>query len=91
VPGPDLTRFHGTQFTKSCAELIFLKPCFVSDVGSESGPLAVKNWLTGMFLNHPGLETFVLNVAGPRESEAPGIYVAANQFLRRLAESARRE
>jgi hypothetical protein len=91
APGPDLTKFHGTLFTKSCAELLFLKPCLVADVGNEQSPLAVKNWLTNMFLIHPSNESFMLNVAGPRESEAPGIYNAANWFLRQLAEAARRE
>ena len=90
-PGPDLTRFNGTQFTKSCADLFFLKPCLVADVGNVAGPGAVRSWLTNLFLVHPSLESFVLNVAGPRESESPGIYQSACWFLRELAMSANRE
>jgi hypothetical protein len=90
VPGPDISKFHGTQFTKSCAELIFLKPCFVADVGSEASTMAVKNWLKGLFLGHPSIESFMLNISGPRESESPGIYLAAHRFLKTLVDAAHR-
>lgn len=85
APGLDLNRFHGTLFTKTCADLIFLKPCLISDVGDATGPTVVRQWLTNLFLTAPSLESFVLNVAGPRESEAPGIYAGASWFLRELA------
>jgi hypothetical protein len=90
-PGPEIAKFNGAQFTRSCADLFFLKPCLVADVGNTAGPAAVRNWLTKLFLVHPALDSFVLNVAGPRESEAPGVYAASSWFLRELAMSATRE
>jgi len=40
-------------------------------------PAAVRQWIDAC-------GTRVLNIAGPRESSAPGIYAAAVDFLRRV-------
>lgn len=66
----------GTALTASAAAELH-KPLLVVDLGDEDEPAAVRRWIE----NH-GLE--VLNVAGPRESERPGIYDETRTFLSRL-------
>jgi hypothetical protein len=53
------------------------KPYLVIDLGLGGDPVIVKNWQQA---NKVGS----LNVAGPRESEAPGIHDRAVEFLRRM-------
>lgn len=70
----------GTDFTRLCAEIIFVRPwCSVGLNESEALEQA-RRWLRGV---RPGrqAEDLVLNIAGPRESEAPGIYRAAYNLL----------
>lgn len=78
VPGPELVRFPGTAFTRICAELIFQRPCLVVDL-REASARTVMNRLKGL-----SIPELVLNVAGPRESEAPGIAATATAFLQEL-------
>jgi hypothetical protein len=54
------------------------KGCFRMAVELGVDPTAVRQWIDAC-------GTRVLNVAGPRESSAPGIYAAAVDFLRRVA------
>ena len=63
----------GTALTRDLAEGAG-KPLLVLDPGD--GPEAVREWLER---ERPRR----LNVAGPRESEAPGIYARARDLLRR--------
>lgn len=73
VIGPDgKVRSPGTAFTIRCAERAG-KPHLVADPTRQD---AVRAWLDG--LPPDG----VLNVAGPRESQAPGVYDAAYGLLR---------
>jgi len=51
------------------------KPCLVVDLSASSQPTAVRAWAD----SH---EVQILNVAGPRASENPGIYAWAVEFLR---------
>jgi hypothetical protein len=51
------------------------KPCLVLDLADRPEPEAVRNWAQAH-------DVHVLNVAGPRASEKPGIYSQAAQFLR---------
>jgi hypothetical protein len=51
------------------------KPYFAADLNRHPDPVEVRTWC----LAH---EIRVLNVAGPRESESPGIYQQAVEFLR---------
>ena len=81
VRGPDLDSSPGTAFTRQCAELIFLRPCLVVDLRTAGAVEQARDWLARI---GGGLGEVVLNVAGPRESEAPGIYEAASAFLREL-------
>lgn len=54
------------------------KPYFVLDIGTAApSPATVAEWFEGNKVR-------VLNVAGPRESKAPGVYRAAKAYLMRL-------
>lgn len=69
----------GTAFTRECA-LRHAKPFLVVDPAAED-PARVRRWLEA---RAPAR----LNVAGPRESGAPGAYAAAAEFLRRVLDRA---
>jgi hypothetical protein len=79
----ELDRSPGTVFTRQCAELVFLRPCLVVDVSAAGALAAAGDWLarTAAGLGVPELW---LNVAGPRESQSPGICAEAGAFLDRL-------
>lgn len=66
----------GTRLTLECARALG-RPCHVCQLGRVRGPeeLAAR-------LQAAGIRT--LNVAGPRESERPGIGDEAAALLRRL-------
>jgi hypothetical protein len=51
------------------------KPHCVVDLGRQADPDRIRAWCLAQQLR-------VLNVAGPRESECPGIYEQAGEFLR---------
>jgi hypothetical protein len=53
------------------------RPCLVVDLGAAPDVEEVRSWARAN-----GVGT--LNVAGPRESSAPGVYARAAAFLRRL-------
>ena len=46
-----------------------------------------RRWLERVHLSS-GLQPLFLNVAGPRESQAPGIYAAAGEFLEEMIRDA---
>jgi hypothetical protein len=64
----------GTAFTIDCAKA-YAKPYVVVDPLVADAPREVLQWLRSL----PNLPS--LNIAGPRESESPGIYAAARTFL----------
>jgi hypothetical protein len=64
----------GTALTRRLADAR-RKPCLVVDPRDESAPQAIRQWLT----EH---EIRILNVAGPRESDHPGIHAQALELLR---------
>lgn len=66
----------GTLKTAAIAQRL-AKPFLVIDLAQETSPDAAAEWAT----NH---RARVLNIAGPRESEAPGIYLVAYRFLEKL-------
>ncbi len=68
--------FGGTAFTKQVAEAQ-QKPHLLIDLSHPAPVAQVRQWI----LTH-GIRR--LNVAGPRESHAPGIYAQAKEFLRRV-------
>lgn len=59
----------------------FGKPYLTIDLGREPAPARVLCWLA-----EEGIST--LNLAGPRESRAPGIHAAARAYLDRLLAAA---
>lgn len=74
-----LTRGAPTGGTALTCELArrYARPCMVVDLAAGAPVAAVQHWLDTNSVE-------VLNVAGPRESGAPGIYVEATTWLRRL-------
>jgi len=73
-PGADS---RGTDATVECA-IELGRPHLVADVGDEG---AVRAWLADL------PDDLVLNVAGPRESEAPGIGAQASALLLSLLDT----
>ncbi len=73
----------GTEFTRRLAER-HGRPCLVVDLDRRLNAARVRRWLAAQ-------PVAVLNVAGPRESQSPGIYEAARQFLLKLLLPSRRE
>ncbi len=67
---------EGTALTQRLAEE-YGKPCFVVDLSLDSDPETVRAWLKEN-------EIGCLDIAGPRESQFPGIYEKAALFLRGL-------
>jgi len=66
----------GTALTTEFARL-HRKPLFVLQLDRSTDPAPVTAWLRGN-------DVRVLNIAGPRESKRPGVYLAALAFLRSL-------
>jgi len=66
----------GTSLTRAVARRLG-RPVFVVDLRQESGLEPLEQWLA----NH---RIRVLNVAGPRESQQPGIQALAEDLLRAL-------
>ena len=66
----------GTELTRRLA-LEHGRPCLVVDLGAPPELAATRRWLA-----EHGRGT--LNVAGPRQSQCPGIAAEASAFLRRL-------
>lgn len=69
----------GTALTIEAAEALG-RPLLVLDLADSPEPAAVARWIA-----HEKIRT--LNVAGPRESEAPGIHARAAEFLCRALSS----
>jgi len=67
----------GTALTRSCAEKLGKVVLVIEPCASAAARAAVAGWLA----KHAPQ---VLNVAGPRESESPGIYRESKAFLTKL-------
>jgi hypothetical protein len=83
TPDPALTLSPGTAFTSTCAELIFVKPLHVADLSRDDSCEAAAHWLHARLDAH-ARDEFFLNVAGPRESESPGLHDRAVRWLMRV-------
>lgn len=66
----------GTAFTRDCAVALD-KAHLLVDLSAPDAIGAARSWLT-----HISART--LNVAGPRESEAPGVNLGAREFLENM-------
>jgi hypothetical protein len=53
------------------------KPCILVDLAQEAEPSIVQEWCRKNQIR-------IMNVAGPRESEAPGIYLRTLYFLKEI-------
>jgi hypothetical protein len=83
IRGDELERSPGTIFARQMAELVFLRPCLVADILQSDSIARAREWIARVSDAVSGTE-FLLNIAGPRESEAPGIYAEAGRFLTAL-------
>jgi hypothetical protein len=70
----------GTRFTQLCAELLYVRPVCVIDATDTRRFADAAAWVARL-AHDLGSRPFILNVAGPREFEAPGIYDAACRCL----------
>jgi hypothetical protein len=70
----------GTAYTAATASRL-RKPCLVVELTPRLRPEAAAAWAAEARIR-------TLNVAGPRESQAPGTYALARAFLARLFEQA---
>jgi hypothetical protein len=66
----------GTELTILLAARL-QKPCLVVDLNSDPDPGIVRDWVKQHDIR-------VLNVAGPRASQFPGLYELARSFLREV-------
>ncbi|MGB9700957.1 MAG: putative molybdenum carrier protein [Thermodesulfobacteriota bacterium] len=73
------TPMGGTALTIKLAQK-YRKPYLVVDLAQEANVILVREWL-----DHHKVQ--VLNIAGPRESEVPGIYGHTTLFLKKLFSS----
>jgi len=65
----------GTKLTIELAAK-HCKPCLVVELSNDAAVTIIQDWIRQNQIQ-------VLNVAGPRESQAPGIYAQAYTLLRR--------
>jgi len=72
----------GTELTRRLA-IVHDKPCLLADLDAKADVRMVRQWLRDNKIR-------VLNVAGPRESSAPGVNGQAREFLCLLFQSADR-
>jgi hypothetical protein len=85
IPHGDFAGSPGSVFTRVCAELIFVTPLWVVDLGSPASSRSIDDLMAWIReCSARDTSRLVLNVAGPRESESPGIYGTATAFLSRL-------
>ncbi len=77
IRGSDVARSKGTQYTVAKAHE-HRRRYLILDIQDPDRQRKAMGWLEGLGAIR------VLNVAGPRESEAPGIYEEANIFLRQV-------
>ncbi len=66
----------GTALTASLAQDMG-KPLLIIDLGHPPPPETVAQWIAAHGIH-------ILNVAGPRESQRPGIYAKARGYLERV-------
>ena len=77
-----LPLFGGSEYTARFAAGAG-KPCKVFNLADGDAAVQIRDWMLSLEGTVPGKETdpVTLNVAGPRESRAPGIFDKAKQTL----------
>ena len=74
VRDADLKLLMGTKLTHDVATQIG-KPVLIVNIYKDGSLSSIQEWIAGLDQN------ITLNVAGPRESECPGIYSAVKEIL----------
>ena len=85
VRGADLPASPGTEFTRQNAEMIYRKPCRIVRLDVEASARGTFEWLSDHVNGDE--DAMDLNVAGPRESQSPGIYDLSLAYVRALLEA----
>jgi Circularly permutated YpsA SLOG family len=80
ISGADLAQSKGTKFTKEVAEKLCRKHLILDLKNRDSSLHRARLWLKELG------DIQVLNIAGPRLSEAPDIYKETKAFLKELFE-----
>ncbi len=73
-------RSRGTRFTRTVAELVYVRPWRVVTLDNLDAPSQIVSWLEQLRLDRRE-GSLVVNFAGPRESQAPGIQSQARRFI----------
>jgi hypothetical protein len=73
---------RGTQLALKLAK-DHRKPLLMIGLDDPDVGARTKAWLEGFVTDRNAERPFALGIGGPRESEAPGIYQRAVEFLRR--------
>jgi hypothetical protein len=74
LPRDGLAVSPGTVFAIACAREL-AKPFLIVHLWDEDGPAKIREWLESC------ATPLALNIAGPRESQAPGVYAAVQSAL----------
>ena len=74
LPRDGLRSSPGTDFTIACAQRL-TRPVFIVDPWERDATARIQEWLGSR------TRPLALNVAGPRETQAPGIYSATRAVL----------
>lgn len=82
VRGDDLPSSPGTELTRQTAEMVYRKPCRIVRLDAQEKPRGTIRWLADLAAEDD--VPFDLNVAGPRESQSPGIYQQSLAYVRAL-------
>ena len=75
----------GTELAHNLAQIV-QKPVLIVDVDDPDGVAKVIDWLSARSSQFG--RTFALGIGGPRESEAPGIYLKTLKFLQAILDRA---
>jgi hypothetical protein len=86
VNGPEGTTSPGTLLTEQTAEQLG-RPFLVVRLDEPGARCLVGDWLRSM----SKVQVLELNIAGPRESEAPGTYAQSRELLEAVLSSYLRE
>ena len=77
VTNSDTDTSPGTELTRETAEELG-RPFLIVQVDHPDAANLVRDWLVGLS------DSNVLNIAGPRESESPGLYLLSRTLLEKV-------
>jgi hypothetical protein len=88
--GVSIEKSPGTVFALQMAKLVFLRPYHAVDIASAGDVEKAARWVEKI-ADVFGAAQLVLNIAGPRESECPGIGSDSSRVLPQILEMDKRE